>query len=188
MLKSPTTDNKALNIPAAYAARLVFSLAGFLFVSAFAARGVYLAVFAVINRSLDLKHVPIYGFDAVLKVLSFLMLFHGLFGLYYIVSTKYHLTRLFREKAMFYLQIVSSFAAVFVIMAFIKPAEGTDASGGLFMAAVVAILGSFHFARGFFNACVSLGIGISRRAKSAVKAFSWAAAALSAMQLLFMFL
>jgi len=52
------------------------------------------------------------------------------------------------------------------------------------LGSLVAALGSFHIANGFFNACITLGISVSPKTKLIVKILSWIIAVFSMLQIM----
>jgi membrane-bound ClpP family serine protease len=92
-----------------------------------------------------------------------------------------------KEKALIYLQILSAVGATFVISALKSP--GRAASGVIGITGVLAaVLGSFHIANGFVNACITLGISVSPKTKLIVKILSWIIAVFSMLQIVILFL
>jgi succinate dehydrogenase/fumarate reductase cytochrome b subunit len=126
-------------------------------------------------------------FDALLLVCTFLVFLHGILGIYYAVSTKYGR---FSDNKFFFLQIFSALAAGFVLMKLITPAGEASARSAAFwfICFLIAGLGSFHIGNGLYNACITLGISVSGRTKSALKILSWLTAVLSLIQIVILFL
>lgn len=188
--------------------RTLFSAIGFLFVLLFTVRGIYQVAFTIANHANDigallsgssagqgehwsailaaLKQSPSPVFDVILLILCSLIMIHGVFGIYYAISTDYNVTKMFKEKALLYLQILSAFGAVFVIMALTMPSGKTATHSVIFwiLGCLIAVLGSFHIANGFFNACITLGISVSPKTKLIVKILSWIIAVFSMLQII----
>lgn len=174
----------------------------------FMVRGIYQIIVTFVNHSNDvmalltgktehlsgivgaLKQSPGGLFDTILLALCGLVMLHGIIGLYYAILTNYNIKKMSREKRLFYLQILSAAAAFIVIDALQKPAGKSTAHSPVFFIGItlIAILGSFHIAKGFFNACITLGISVSRRTKLSVKILSWFIAVISVMQIIILFL
>lgn len=195
-------ENIQKKLPVAYILRLTFALIGVLFILLFMVRGIYQLVFTILNCSGDinalimnsgskgehwhqiteaLKQSPGGWFDTLLYTFSGLILLHGGLGIYYAIITKYSR---FKENALFYLQILSAIAAGVVIMAIMSPSSGRS----LIISILIAVLGSFHIGKGLYNACITLGISVSRRTKVAIKALSWVAAVISLLQIVILFI
>lgn len=111
---------------------------------------------------------------------------HGVIGIYYAISTNYHIRKLLKEKAFFYLQIISAFGAVFVIMNLSTPSGNATAHTALFwiISLIIALLGAFHIGNGFFNACITLGICVSEQSKFITRIIAWIIAAISLLQII----
>jgi hypothetical protein len=194
----------------AFLIRQLFSAIGFLFALIFMIRGVCQAIFTFKNYSGEisaafsanrisdgwslivgnLKNSYVPALDIFMMVLCGLMLFHGVIGIYYAIFTKYNLKRMFKEKGWFYLQIISAFGAAFVIMAFLRPISEMKAHPLIFYIFIilVAVIGSFHIANGFFNASITLGISVSNRTKLAFRILAWIIAIISVLQIIIFFI
>lgn len=137
-----------------------------------------------------LKQSPNPIFDVVLMILCGLMIIHAIIGVYYAISTDFNITKMFKEKAFIYLQILSALGATFVINALTSPAGKTASHSGVIgiTGVLAAVLGSFHIANGFVNACITLGISVSQKTKFIVKILSWIIAVFSVIQIVVLFL
>ncbi len=115
---------------------------------------------------------------------------HGMIGVYFAISTDFNITKMFKEKAFIYLQILSALGATFVIIALMSPAGETASHSGAMgiIGVLAAVLGSFHIANGFVNACITLGISVSPKTKFVVKILSWIIAVFSMIQIVILFL
>ena len=137
-----------------------------------------------------LKQSHCLALNAVLLMLCMLIVIHGVIGVFYAIKTDYRAKGLFRQRALFYLQIVSAVGAVFVVHLLTRPMGNTAAYSIIsgVTAALVSLLGAFHFANGFSNACITLGISVSTRSKTVVKVLVWIIAVVSALQIAVLFL
>jgi hypothetical protein len=95
-----------------------------------------------------------------------------------------------REKRWFYLQIISAPAAGIIIRNLLMSTGKIAAHSfvSFLIILLIAVLGSFHIAKGFFNACITLGISVSQHTKLVVKILSWIIAVISAMQIIILFI
>lgn len=190
----------------AYILRMSFALIGVMFILLFTARGIYQIIYALVNCSDDfaavlsengstghclaivaaLKQSPGLAFDTIFFILSLFIFLHGVLGIYYAIFTKY--SRL-RENMLFYLQIFSAIAAVFFMIALLFPAGmvSTHSAGFWTISILIAGLASFHVGNGLYNASITLGISVSQRTKSVVKAVAWVVAAISFLQVVILF-
>lgn len=175
---------------------------GFIFILLFTVRGIYSVIFTIANHS-DFGellsgalagnrtgHSPGYGFNNILRVLSYLILIHSAIGVYYVLKTDLNITKMFREKVFFYLQILSSFAVVLVVIVFMVSKRQTPISLQLSWALniLIAVLSGYHFGKGFLNACITLGVSVSQRSISVVRVLSWIVAFLSMVQIFILFI
>lgn len=175
----------------------IFSAIGFLFILLFTARGILQIVSAVLAGRQDgaallstLKQTHCPALDAVLIVFCMLIVVHAVIGVISAIKTDYRFKGLFRQRALFYLQIVSAVGAFFVVDLLTRHSANTAAHTvfSWVTAALVSFLGAFHFANGFSNACVTLGISVSERSKTVVRVLSWLIAAVSVLQIAVLFL
>ncbi len=197
-----------VKFPTAYVVRMLFSVIGFLFILLFTVRGIYQITFTLVNYSNDivellsgkterlfviigaLKQSPGDLFDTLLLVLCGLVMIHGMIGMYYAILTNYNMRKMSREKRWFYLQIISAVAAGSIISTLMMPSSKSVVHSlvSFIIIILIAILGSFHIAKGFFNACITLGISVSQHTNLAVKILSWVIAVISAMQVIIIFI
>lgn len=189
-----------MRVSAAFLMKEIFSAIGFLFIVVFAARGIVQIVSAVlagtespgnvaaILSALKQSHCP--ALDAVLMVFCILIVVHAIIGVFSAINTDYKFKGLFRRSELFYLQIVSAVGAFFVVHLLIRPSANAVAHSvfSWVTTALVSFLGAFHFANGFSNACVTLGISVSERSKTVVRVLSWLIAAVSVLQIAVLFL
>lgn len=202
--------NKKSKSTMAFLIRQLFSAIGFLFALFFSIRGICQAVFTYKNYSGEirtafsangiadgwsliignLKHSYVPVIDIILMILCGLMLIHGIIGVYYAISTNYNLKRMIREKGWFYLQIVSAFGAAFVIMAIMKPISEMKTHPLILWIFIilVAVIGAFHIANGFFNASITLGISVSNKTKLVFRILAWIIAIISVLQIIIFFI
>jgi hypothetical protein len=190
--------------------RQLFSVIGFLFALIFMIRGVCQAIFTYKNYSSEISaafsanriadgwslivghlknpYVPV--LDMFLLVLCGLMLVHGVIGVYYGIFTNYHLKRMFKENGWFYLHIISAIGAGFVIIAILRPISEMKAHPFAFYIFIIliAVIGSFHIANGFFNASITLGISVSNRTKLTFRILAWMIAIISVLQVIILFI
>jgi succinate dehydrogenase/fumarate reductase cytochrome b subunit len=137
-----------------------------------------------------LKQSPSPVFDVVLLILCGLIVIHGIIGVCFAISTDFNITKMLKEKALLYLQILSALGATFVIIALTSPTGKTASHSGIIgiTGVLAAVLGSFHIANGFVNACITLGISVSQKTKFIVKILSWIIAVFSMIQIIILFL
>lgn len=174
------------------------------------ARGIYQAIFTFTNHLGDfgefmsgnrtkehwlvildaLKQSHSSILDIILMVLCGLIIIHGVIGVFYAILTDYNIKSMLRDKAWFYLQIISAFGAVFVVIALMIPSSNATSHTAAFwlIITLVAVLGSFHIANGFVNACITLGISVSNHIKMAVGVLSWIIAVISMLQIFIIFI
>ncbi len=195
--------------------RWLFSITGFLFILLFTIRGMYQVLNLFLYQYSDIgklfscifigkidgtsdswsnivesmQRSPGYVLDDILVVLVYFVFVHGIIGLYYAISTKFSIMNMLKEKGMIYLQIVSAAAGAIKLMVLMKTSEMKTVHMGLFwvIGVPMAILGTFHIANGFSNACVTFGISVSGRSKVVVKIIKWIIAVFSFIQLVFIF-
>jgi hypothetical protein len=194
----------------AFLIRQLFSAIGFLFALFFTIRGICQVVFTYTNYSGetstvfpvnrikdgwpliigDLKHSYVPALDMILMILCGLMLIHGILGVYYAISTNYNLKRMIKEKRWFYLQIISAFGAAFAMIAIMRPISEMKTHPLIFYISIilVAVIGSFHIANGFFNASITLGISVSKRTKLTFRILAWIIAIISVLQIIIFFI
>ncbi len=211
-----STTKKQIKLPIAYVMRYVFSLIGFLYIVLFTVRGISSIISTIVinhegigklltgalaenhteqitlyNNIVDtLKNTSVYGLDLALGIFNFLIIFHGVIGVGYVLTTNFKSKKMTREKAMFYLQIVSAAGAMFVIIALMMFLGGKIGHMRLFavLDVLIIVLGGYHLGKGFFNACITLGISISHRSMVIVKVLSWIAAIISLVQIIILFI
>lgn len=184
-------DKTGVRVSASFLMKEIFSAIGFLFVLLFTARGILLiSAFltggrngAALLSTLKQSHYP--ALDAVLMVFCMLIIVHAVIGVISAIKTDYKFKGLFRQRALFTLQIVSAVGAYFVVHLLTRPSANAAAHSffSWVAAALISFLGAFHFANGFSNACITLGISVSERSRTVVKALSWLIAAISALQI-----
>lgn len=189
----------------AFFVRELFSVIGFLFVLLFTARGIGQIVFTYKNHfseismlfsgSCDveqwseiikvLKHPYSPVLDRILMIFCGLIMIHGVIGIYYAILTDYNITKMTKEKAGFYLQILSAFGATFVVSGFMMPAGDIKIHSIIFwlFTVLVAVLSSFHIAKGFYNASITLGISVSNKTKCIFRILAWIIAIISILQI-----
>lgn len=199
-----------MRIQAAFLIKEIFSAIGFLFILLFTVRGILQIVYTVANNSENIsavlvgKKLPQDGaailsalkqshsptLDAVLFVFSMLIVIHGIIGVFYAIKTDYGFKGLFRKKVLFYLQIVSAVGAFFVVHLLIRHSGNAEVHSifSWVTTALISLLGAFHFANGFSNACVTLGISVSERSKTIATILSWIIAVISILQIAVWFL
>lgn len=193
----PIQKSKEVRIQAAFLIKEIFSSIGFLFILLFTARGILQIVSAVLAgkqdeaallNTLKQSHSP--TLDAVLLVFCILIVIHGILGVFYAIKTDYGFKGLFRKKVLFYLQIISAVGAFFVVYLLIRRSGNAEVHSifSWVTAALISLLGAFHFANGFSNACVTLGISVSERSKTIATILSWLIAVISILQIAVWFL
>jgi hypothetical protein len=178
---------------ASYIVRLVFTVIGLLYILFFTLRGISLITFMLSHYQTDLekaiieivKYSPGYWYDSVINVLNVLILVHGAIGVYYVLSTGFKIKPMTKEKKLFYLHIISSIAVFIFIIFQIKTSGETNARIGIFLALgiLLATLGGYHIGKGFFNACITLGIVLSQRSRKVVAILAGIIAGLSILQI-----
>ena len=203
-------NKKRKLLPATFIAKEIFSLIGFLSALLLTVRGICQVIYIFARRStitavtqsgIDpesylpivikvLKNQHIAVLDMLLMILCCFVLFHGILGVYYAIKTDLNIRKMFRGKVWFYLQIISAVAVVFVVMAFIKPA-GEIAEHSVIswiLTVLAALLGSFHIANGFYNACITLGISVSGKSRRAARIVECTVAVFSMLQIFILFI
>ncbi len=194
----------------AFLIRQLFSAIGFFFAILFTIRGICQAIFTYKNYSGeiselfsanrtadglslivgDLKNSYVPALDIILIIFCGLMIIHGIIGAYYAVSTNYNLKIMTKEKGWFYLQIISAFGAAFAIIAILRPISEMKKHPLVFYIFIIliAIIGSFHIANGFFKASITLGVSVSNITKLAFRILAWIIAIISVLQILIFFI
>ncbi len=190
MREEQVLEKTKSRIPAAYMIRLAFSVFGFIFILVFSARVFCQIVISFAdgfrqNAAILQEQGILHGFGVVINLLFYLIYIHGVIGIYYIFKTRFHFKRRLGEKILFYIQIISSVAAVFLFITIIRVSEGGSGSVRPLIMIPTAIIGGFHFGRGFFNACITMGISVSHRVKSIVMVMSWIFALMPLIQIVF---
>ena len=203
-------NKKRKLFPAALITKEIFSLIGFLFSLLFTLRGICQVIYLFVKRFTItdikksgigpdsyleialkvLKNQHIAVLDMLLMILCGFILIHGILGVYYAIKTDLSIHKMFREKVWFYLQIISVVAAGLVVMALIKPAgEITEHSViSWILTILAALLGSFHFANGFYNACITMGINVSGKSRRAARIIECIVAVFSMLQIFILFI
>ncbi len=203
-------SNKKMKFPMPFFIRQLFSVIGFLFTILFTIRGICQAVLTYKNYSEEissafsakdianglsiiinnLKHPYIPVLDLCLTVLCILVMVHGVIGCYYAITTEYSLKRMFKEKGWFYLQILSTFGAVYVIIAILRPMSEMKTHSLVFwlVTILIAFIGAFHIANGFYNASITMGISVSHKTKLTFRILAWIVAIISVLQILVYFI
>ena len=90
-----------------------------------------------------------------------------------------------KEKKLFYLQIISSIAVFIFVIFQIRTSGETAVRIGAFWALCIllAALGGYHIGRGFFNACITLGITFSNRSRKIIMVLACIIAGFSLLQI-----
>ncbi len=185
--------------PFAYIARLIFTLIGFIYALIFTIKGIFLllAIFSKVLGGLEGKisinqilievfnNSPNHWFDVIIRVFNILILIHAVIGVYYILSTSFKTKPMSKEKKLFLLQIVSSIAILIFIILLIKTSGITDLRMGVFwvLNILISIFGGYHIGKGFFNACITLGITLTQRSRRVIRVLAWIIGAFSIMQI-----
>ena len=181
-----------VRVSASFLMKEIFSAIGFLFILLFTARGILQIVSALLVGNQNgaaflsaLKQSRFPALDAALMVLCMLIVIHAVIGVISAIQTDYKFKGLFRQRALFTLQIVSAVGAFFVVHLLTRHSANAAAHSvfSWVTAALISFLGAFHFANGFNNACITLGISVSERSRTVVKVLSWLIAAVSALQI-----
>lgn len=199
-------DNKKRRLlPATLITKDIFSLIGFLFVILFTLRGIcqVIYIFAYHSAITDaaqsgnasesyfmillkaMKSQNIAVLDTMLMILCGLILIHGILGVIYAIKTDYKIRKMLKGKVWFYLQIISVVAAGFVVMAIMNSTGEIKVHSTIswILTFFAALLGAFHFANGFYNACITLGISVSGKSKRAARIFECIVAVFSLLQI-----
>ncbi len=197
--------------PISYVIRMVFSLVGFIYALLFTIRGISILVFIILNfsnifsvinsRSLADVNVhnslieifnnsPVHWFQSGILIFNFLIMIHGIIGVYYIFSTGYKVKPMNTEKKLFYLQILSSVAILIFVIAQIRTSGGTIVMMGVFwiLNILISVLGGYHIGKGFYNAGITLGITLSERSRKVMIKSAWFVGTLSVAQIIASFL
>ncbi len=185
--------------PFAYIARLIFTLIGFIYALIFTIKGIFLllAIFSKVLGGLEGKisinqtlievfnNSPNHWFDVIIRVFNILILIHAVIGVYYILSTSFKTKPMSKEKKLFLLQIISSIAILIFIILLIKTSGVTDLRMGVFwvLNILISIFGGYHIGKGFFNACITLGITLTQRSRRVIRVLAWIIGAFSIMQI-----
>ncbi len=185
--------------PFAYIARLIFTLIGFIYALIFTIKGIFLllAIFSKVLGGLEGKisinqilievfnNSPNHWFDVIIRVFNILILIHAVIGVYYILSTSFKTKPMSKEKKLFLLQIISSIAILIFIILLIKTSGVTDLRMSVFwvLNILISIFGGYHIGKGFFNACITLGITLTQRSRRVIKVLAWIIGAFSIMQI-----
>ena len=185
--------------PFACIARLIFTLIGFIYALIFTIKGIFLllAIFSKvlggsegkisINQTLIevFNNSPNHWFDVIIRVFNILILIHAVIGVYYILSTSFKTKPMSKEKKLFLLQIISSIAILIFIILLIKTSGVTDLRMGVFwvLNILISIFGGYHIGKGFFNACITLGITLTQRSRRVIRVLAWIIGAFSIMQI-----
>lgn len=185
--------------PFAYIARLIFTLIGFIYALIFTIKGIFLllTIFSkILGGSEDevsinqilievFNNSHILWFDVIIRVFNILILIHAVIGAYYILSTNFKIKPMPKEKKLFFLQIISSIAVLIYIILLIRTSGVTDLRMSIFwvLNILISILGGYHIGKGFFNACITLGITLSQRSTRVVRVLAWIIGAFSIMQI-----
>lgn len=192
----------------AFMTKEIFSLIGLLFALLFTVRGIiklvlfFISCFtsSTVRESINnfetgllleaLKNQQIAILDLILLILCGFIMLHGILGVYYIIRTDFDICKMFRGKLWFYLQIISAVAAMFIVRAFTGPVGeiGTHTAISWILIILAVFLGTFHIANGFYNACITLGIIVSKRSKQAAKSIELIIAVFSMLQIFLLFL
>lgn len=202
--------NKKKNGVAAFWTRQVFSMTGFLFIIFFTIRGILQGVIACVTGDGEigsafsqgnvtegilfaanrLKHPYIPALDTLLLICAILVIVHGLIGGYYAIMTDYKPGKMFIEKRGFYRQIFSTIGAGCILSAVMSPVGEAKEHTLVFwiITIVIAVIGSFHLANGFYNAGITLGISVSERTKFIFKILAWIIGVVSTIQVLVFFI
>lgn len=185
--------------PFAYIARLIFTLIGFIYALIFTIKGIFLllVIFSKVLGGLEGKisinqtlievfnNSPNHWFDVIIRVFNILILIHAVIGVYYILSTSFKTKPMSKEKKLFLMQIISSIAILIFIILLIKTSGVTDLRMGVFwvLNILISIFGGYHIGKGFFNACITLGITLTQRSRRVIRVLAWIIGAFSIMQI-----
>lgn len=133
----------------------------------------------------SVKNSPYNWLNAILIILSFFILAHALIGVFYGILTEFSFKKMFKEKIGFHLQIISAVGAVFVVMSFMSSQDKNQILSPIayIIKLLITLLGSYHIAKGFYNALITLGISVSKGTKTAAKIVAWLIAIISAIQI-----
>ncbi len=202
-------NKKQRLLPATLITKDIFSLIGFLFVILFSLRGIcqviYIfayhssimdaaqsgnaseAYFILLLKALKGQHIAV--LDTMLMILCGLSLIHGILGFFYASKADYKIRRMLKGKVLFYLQIISVVAAGLAVMAFINSTDEIKAHSAIswIINIFVTLFGAFHFANGFYNACITLGISVSVKSRRVARSIECIVANFSMLQI-FIFL
>lgn len=198
-------NEKRKLFPTAFLAKEIFSLIGFIFAILFTIRGICQVIYIFAENSLfapgiqngiesrtylqtvfqELKNQYFAVLDMLLMILCIFMLVHGALGVYYAIRTNYNIRNMLKKKVWFYLQIISAIAAGLVILNLTNPAGeiATHSVISWIICIIISLLGSFHFANGLYNACITLGICVSARSLRIARIAEWIVAIFSMLQI-----
>ncbi len=186
----------------AYIIHMLFSLLGFIFILLFCIKGIFSLVYLIMNYKsvvgslageaitsqtlIELfKYSPGPWFDAIMRIFTILIMLHAIVGGFRIMSTSFKMKPMIKGKKSFYLHILSSIAILIFVFFMMRRTGGNIVQIRMFWAlnVLISVLGGYHLARGFYNACITLGISLSIRTRKVVMVLSWIVGGLSIMQI-----